>query len=197
MASVNTVALRLSLSGSATKKKFSAMLAKSIYEDIDLMSNHHPGIFNVANRLAYFITPLLEAGQTSLLNIILSQAMTEWHAHYLEYGCRIAFSAYCNSILKDLPLIFNYSVSGRCGTKPFLMTSWDCTSQSLSTWLTENMISQCSITYNPVSMVLSQRESSFLLASRVFNRHELTFWGVKSELSNIPLMSKAESCQQS
>lgn len=185
MASINTTALRELLSGNASKKKFSSMLAKSVFDDIETMSNHHPGIFNVANRLAYFITPLLPAGQSSFLDIVLSQAMTEWHAHYVDYGCRVAFNAYCNSILKALPEIFNYTVSAKSGNKPFLMTTWDCTRESLSDWLTGNAISQCHITYTPLTMALSQRESSFLLASRVFNRHELTFWGVSREFESL------------
>ncbi len=184
MVVVNTVSLREMFNSPPSKKKLSFLIARSVYDDIENMSNHHPGILNVATRLTHFVTPLLPSGHSTFLDLVLSQAMTEWHAHYIDHGLSKAYVAYCNSILKDLPEIFNYSVTGKSGNKPFLLTTWDCTKESLSDWLTGNAISNCEITYKETVMRISPRESGFLIASRVFSRHELSFWGVGSELSN-------------
>ena len=190
MALINTVSLREIFNSPPSKKKLSFLIARSVFDDIDNMSNHHPGIMNVATRLTYFVTPLLPSGHATFLDIVLSQAMTEWHANYIEQGLSKAYVAYCNSILNHLPEIFKYSVTGKSGNKPFLITAWDCTRESLSEWLTNNAISNCEINYINVPMPISPRESGFLIASRIFNRHELSFWGVSNEFKTEHMKSE-------
>lgn len=183
MGSINIASLRNTLNTNACKKQLSALVAKPVFEDILKMSNHHPGISKVAVKLAYFITPLLPSGQSTYLDLTLSQAMTEFHANYIEKGCQEAFRAYCDTIMKALPELFNFTVSGRSGNKPFLMTTWDCTRETLAEWITVNNISVCDIIYRESGMQITPRESCFLLAPQIFNRHELSFWGIPSELS--------------
>lgn len=183
MGPINISPLRNTLNTNACKKQLSALVAKPVFEDISKMSNHHPGISKVAVKLAYFITPLLPSGHSTYLDLTLSQAMTEFHANYIEKGCQEAFKAYCDSIMKALPELFNFTVSGRSGNKPFLMTTWDCTRETLAEWITLNNIASCEIIYRESDMQITPRESCFLLAPRIFNRHELSFWWIPSELT--------------
>lgn len=182
---VNATPTKKLLSDDPSKKKVSFLLARSVYDDIERMSNHHPGILKVATRLTYFITPLLPCGHSTFLDLTLSQAMTEFHAHYIDDGIEVAYKAYCRAIFKAIPEIFNYSVTGAAGSRPFLITTWDCTLETLSEWLVSNDIHKCQITYNKVNTTLSPAESAFLLASRVFTRHELSFFGVSTEMENL------------
>lgn len=183
MGSISTASLRNTLNTSACKKQLSSLVAKPVFDDIQRMSNHHPGISKVAVKLAYYITPLLPLGQSTYLDMTLSQAMTEFHANYIEKGCQEAYRAYCDTIMKALPELFNYTVTGKSGNKPFLMTTWDCTRETLAEWITSNNICVCDIVYHDSGMQITQRESCFLLAPRIFNRHELSFWGIPTELS--------------
>lgn len=183
MGTVNIAPLRNTLNTNACKKQLSSLIAKPVFEDIQMMSNHHPGIIKVAVKLAYYVTPILPSGQSTYLDMTLSQAMTEFQANYIPNGCQKAFRAYCDAIMKSLPELFNYTVSGRSGNKPFLMTTWDCTRETLAEWITVNNIGVCDIIYRDSEMLITQRESCFLLAPHIFNRHELSFWGIPTELS--------------
>lgn len=185
MGSVNIVPLRNTLNTGVCKKQLSSLVAKAVFDDISKMSNHHPGISKVAVKLAYFITPLLQSGHATYLDLTLSQAMTEFHANYIDKGCQEAYRAYCDSIMKALPSVFNYTVIGRSGNKPFLMTTWDCTRETLAEWITVNNISVCDIIYQDAGIKITPRETCFLLAPRIFSRHELSFWGIPTELNGL------------
>ncbi len=171
-----------------SKRAIASIIKSSIMDDISVMSNNHPGLFNVAKRYALYVTAVLPAGQETLLDYTLSQAMLEWHLRYINEGCEDAFKAYCQVIFDSLPLILDFTVMGNSTAKAGssgLSLIWDCTHSSLSSWIKEHGITNVNIYTSKVKHGLTDRELSMLLACKVFDRSELKFWGLQPEYSHL------------
>lgn len=169
------------------KKELQTLLNSRLYQDIESQAVVHYGIQTIAIRLSNYIGNYLPYGQTTLLEIILLQAIADWHSVVDKKGIQAGYSAYCLSIFKALPRVLNYTVSAKTLSKPNHNYTWDCTSLSIVDWLIQFNIdlSTLEVFKHNAAQYTDPRDASFLLCPRVFSRQELQLLGVVNEIHGL------------
>jgi hypothetical protein len=169
------------------KKALQTMLHPRLHSEIETQSVHHYGILCIATRLAHYIGTQLPSGRATLLEVILSQAISDWHAELDRSGIKTAFQCYCMAIFKSLPSILEYSVTGKTYVKPCYRYTWDCTSQSITDWLINSKIelSTLDVVRHNAASFTDPRDAAFLLCTKVFTRAELSLLGVVNEIHGL------------
>jgi hypothetical protein len=170
------------------KKVYAEVIGKDIYSELEKMSNLHPKLMEVSIRLANYLSECVRDGEATLLDIILSEALTEWSTRYIEDGCNVAYQAFCKSIFKQLAKMYEYRVTGKRGYKPFHTTYWDCTRIGITQWMRDNQIREAQIVKVHMDSAASQRESALIIAPQIFDRSDLTMWGFPDPLEQRPVM---------
>ncbi|MAA93715.1 MAG: hypothetical protein CML22_07385 [Rheinheimera sp.] len=166
------------------KKEFSLMIDKRLHNEIEQQSVHHNGVINLALRLACFVGLYLPHGKSTYLEVVLSQAISDWHAEMLSGNIQSAFSAYCLTIFKHLPLVLNYTVTGKTTIKPHYSHTWDCTRQTIYEWMHLAKLNQYDIEVieHTTNSRVDPRDAAFLLCSKVFIRQELANIGITEDI---------------
>lgn len=169
------------------KKEFALMIDKRLHNEIEQQSVHHIGIINLALRLACFVGLYLPYGRSTYLEVVLSQAISDWHAEMLSGNIQTAFSAYCLTIFKQLPLVLNYTVTGKTTLKPHYSHTWDCTKQTIYEWMHYAKLNHQEIDVIPhtTSSNIDPRDAAFLLCSKVFIRQELANIGITEDIHGL------------
>jgi len=169
------------------KKNLYHFLDKPVYRLIDEQSMHHVGIMKVALRTTELVGDKIMTGKTRLIDYILSQAITIWHASVNQKGVKHAYHDYCDVIFTSLSQLFDYTVTGKSKVTPFYNHTWDCTSLSYFQWVKEYNIdlNKLQIVHTPAPHQLDKRNASYILSSRVFNRPDMCNIGLASEIHNI------------
>lgn len=157
------------------RKDLSNMIDKRLFNDIDTQSVHHVGLINVTLRLANFVSHFIPQGNTTFLEIALSQAIADWHAAFINGQIEIAYRAFCTSIFKSLPYVMKFDVVGKALAKPHYPHTWDCTSHSIVEWINDMRIDpkQILVTVTDDFEAIDPRDSAFLLCSMVFTKQDL------------------------
>jgi hypothetical protein len=169
------------------KKNLRHLLDKPVFRCIDSQSMHHVGILEVALRTTELVGDQIMTGKTRLIDYILSHAITCWHASLNQNGVAAAYNDYCDVIFNSLSQLFDYTVTGKSKVIPFYNHTWDCTSQTYFQWVSEYNInpSKLNIVHTPPTIQLDKRSASYILSSRVFNRHDMCNIGLASEIHHI------------
>ena len=169
------------------KKELQSILNSRLYQDLEAQSVVHYGIQTIAIKLANYIGVYLPHGQTTLLEIILLQAIADWHSQVDKKGIQAGYSAYCLSIFKALPRVLNYTVTAKTLSKPNHNHTWDCTSLSIIDWIIQYNIdvNTLEVVQHTAAQFTDPRDAAFLLCPRVFSRQELQLLGVVNEIHGL------------
>jgi hypothetical protein len=170
-----------------TKKNLNKLLDKPVFNSIAEQSMHHGSLFDVAIRATELVGNHIMTGKTRLIDYILCEAMTSWHATLYQQGVEAAYQEYCNSIFNALSELFDFTVTGNSSIIPFYHHTWDCLSFSFYQWVLEYKIDLATLTikHTPSQHSLDKRNASYILSSRVFNRHDMCGIGLASEIHSV------------
>ncbi|WP_445766822.1 hypothetical protein [Rheinheimera sp.] len=170
-----------------SKKDLQNMIDQRLFNDIEQQSVHHMGILSVALRLASFVGLYIPYGQTTYLEIVLSQSISDWHAELRSGDIQTAFSAYCISIFKQLPLVLGYTVTAKTVQKPHYSHTWDCTTQTILDWINNSKLDHMTVNVIPHTepFQVDVRDAAFLLCSKVLTRQELKYIGVVDDIHGL------------
>lgn len=160
------------------KRVYVELMGKDIYQELEAQSHHLPKLMKVGQKLCDYLTELIHEDGAPLVQVLLSEGLTEWTTRYHTEGCKMAYTEFCKAIFLGLRRVYNYRVSGRRGFKPFLNVFWDCTHESLISWMQKNQIKDLRIEQVETQYTASSRELSLIIAPRIFERSDLSLWGV-------------------
>jgi len=157
-----------------------SMIDRRLFLDIEKQSEHHPGLFVIASRLADYVGTYIKDGQSTFLDMTLSQALAEWHAQLIDGHISDAYAAYCLIIFKRLPILMGLTVTAKTLSKPHLNHTWDCTTSTCQEWLQLYRLNAetISIQMNSTMEQNDPRDMAFLLCSKVFAFKDLSTLGV-------------------
>lgn len=165
------------------RKNLHRFIDTPIFSLIEKGGHHHSGIIDVAVRLACFIGNKLPFHNSNLLDKLLLESVSIWHANISNVGIYDAYSLYCRHILSNLPSVFDYTVVGLSNNHVTHRHTWDCLNQGFYQWMSVANINPQSlqITYAPASHELTRQCRGFLLAPHVFTRSDFEHIGLASE----------------
>lgn len=169
------------------KREFALLIDKRLHADIESQSVHHAGIYNLSLRMASFVGTFIPSGQTTLLEMALSQAISDWHSSLRDEDIQESFCAFCRSLFKYLPEVLDYTVTGKGISKPYLNYTWDCTTQTIYEWIITNRINvdEVKVIHHQGAKYLDPRDAAFLLCSKVFQRTEMKNVGITDEIHGL------------
>lgn len=159
-------------------------IEKPIYNIILSESIHHDGLMDVAMRFTEFAGPYLHSGQAKFIDIVLSQAITNWSLCASRDGIRNAYGEFCLVVFQSLSRIFDYTVTGKTKTVPHYNQTWDCTAMGFFQWVKEHSVDleKLTVQYTPASHKLDAQAASYILSSRVFTRNDMVHLGLSSDI---------------
>lgn len=157
------------------RKDLHTVIDKRLLADIESQSIHHVGIINITVRFANYVSTHIPYGNSTFLEVTLSQAIADWHASFVNGQTQMAYRAFCTSIFKALPHVLKFDVVGKALAKPHYATSWDCTSSSITEWMSSMRVdpNQIFVTSTEDFAAIDSRDSAFLLCSMVFTKQDL------------------------
>lgn len=157
------------------RKDLVNMFDKRLINDIESQSIHHVGIINVTVRFANFVSNFIPQGNSTFLEMTLSQAIADWHAAFVNGQVQVAYRAFCTSIFKALPYVMKFDVVGKAIAKPHFPHTWDCTATGIIEWIQEMRIDPRQVFVTPTEDFsgIDPRDSAFLLCSMVFTKQDL------------------------
>ena len=166
------------------KKNINKLLDRPVFNAITEQSMHHGGLFDIAIRTTELVGNRITSGKTKLIDLMLCEAMTSWHATLYQQGVDAAYQDYCNSVFNALSQLFDYTLTGKSSIIPYYQHTWDCLSFSFFHWAQEYKIDLDTLIINhtPSKHKLNHTNASFILSSRVFNRHDMCNIGLASEI---------------
>lgn len=182
-----TVKIKKIINKPLGKREFALLIDKRLHADIEAQSVHHAGIYNLSLRMASYIGTFIPSGKTSLLEIALSQAISDWHSSLLNGDIQDSFSAFCRALFKHLPEVLEFTVTGKGTSKPHLNYTWDCTTQTIYEWIITNRINldDLRVIHHEGAKYLDPRDAAFLLCSKVFQRTEMKNIGITDEIHGL------------
>jgi hypothetical protein len=166
-----------------TRKNLHRYIDIPVFHLIEKSGHHHSGIIDVSVRLTSFAGNKLPFHSSTLVDKLLLEAVSIWHANLIDVGIDRAYSMFCQHILNNLPSIFDYTVVGFSNIHATHRYTWDCLNQGFYEWIESGNINLQSlqITYSPASHKLAKNCRAFLLAPHVFSRSDFEHIGLASE----------------
>jgi hypothetical protein len=165
------------------KKRLHKVLGKPVYQLLSKCSHHHSGIIEVAVNLTNYLGNELPLRSTTLLDSILSEALSIWESNVHSTGIDQAYQSFCQHVLTQLPYALDYFVSGIGTIHSNHTYTWDCYAQGYYEWIEAMKItpSTIEIVHAPAEHTLHRASRAFLLAHHVFNRSDFDHLGLASE----------------
>ncbi|MDC8832851.1 hypothetical protein [Alteromonas gilva] len=144
------------------------------------LSAHHSGIERVIANLCQYFTPALPSGNTTLMDLIVHEALLEFEDKIKSESLDIAYQAFCKAVLKSLPRVMEYRVFIESSSRRVNDNEeyWDCTREGLHTWLEANCVTKLLVEQVPFLTSLNNNDIAMMLAPKIFNRQDMLYLGL-------------------
>tara|TARA_R110000868_G_scaffold243511_4_gene499502 strand:- start:2648 stop:3241 length:594 start_codon:yes stop_codon:yes gene_type:complete len=144
------------------------------------LSAHHSGIERVIVNLCQYVTPALPYGNSTLMDMIVHEALLELEDKVSSESLDIAYQSFCKTVLKFLPKALDYRVFIESSSRRINDNEeyWDCTRNGLHSWISENCVTKLSVELVPFTTSLNDNDLAMMLAPKVFNRQDMLYLGL-------------------